>query len=213
MTDRIVIIDEQKDFDPTEYATKNNFLESNIPKVKVNVSSYIKMSANGLILMSSPQTNICDDANKDYMIEYPQYFEQQKTMVSDYLRFYDEPVIDNSFDIIEKLNKEILSFISLKNNWDGFGAYPLEISGATNALSILSLLGDKVASSIEDIFPNPHGTVTFEWDTLKGFSSLEIGINSFSYYIEINGESEYYDYMDLNSENVNLLKSNILRIL
>src|SRR3989339_991330 len=52
---------------------------------------------------------------------------------------------------VKKLNtnrndviNSIISFRSLENNWDGYGAVPLEVESASNAVSFLNLIDDFV---------------------------------------------------------------------
>ena len=60
--------------------------------------------------------------------------------------------------------EEILSLKSLNNNWDGYGAIPTEVKCASNAISLASKLPDSIVSNISEIFPNPTGTITIEWE-------------------------------------------------
>ncbi|WP_026775208.1 hypothetical protein [Polaribacter sp. Hel_I_88] len=84
------------------------------------------------------------------------------------------------------LLKSILSFKSLTESWDGYGAVPLEIESATNSIQLLDLIGENIFCTISDFHPNPNGTITFEWENSENeMVSLEIGNNSFSYFVEM----------------------------
>src|SRR5690606_20136204 len=78
---------------------------------------------------------------------------------SDYIDFYIQQVNKFSTPLVvrEDLVNEILSFKSLKENWDGYGAVPLEIKSASNALNILNKLDNTSISKVNEIYPNPHG--------------------------------------------------------
>lgn len=110
---------------------------------------------------------------------------------------------------VEQITADVLSFISLKENWDGFGAYPLEKVVAVNALSVINPLGTEIAGNISDVYPNSHGTVSCEWESESSFLSLEIGNSTFSYYKEYKGKTLYYDNLLLNDKNILTLKNNL----
>lgn len=82
--------------------------------------------------------------------------------------------------------KEIISFVSLNLDWDGYSALPLEVESAANAILITNHLSDSALSEIFALYPNPHGTITIDWENNSGeIISLEVGNTSFSYYIKI----------------------------
>jgi len=59
---------------------------------------------------------------------------------------------------------DILSFKSLHEKWDGFDAIPLEVKSATNSIKLVDYIGEDVFCSITNYYPNPNGTITFEWE-------------------------------------------------
>lgn len=132
--------------------------------------------------------------------------------------------ISNYVDRINHLNKNfnskysiienILSFKSLNNNWDGFNSIPLEIKSASNAIKLLDLIGDDSASSVKDFYPNPNGTITFEWYNNQDETVfLEVGNSTFSYYVEYNSiETKYFNKQVINEENSKLLSTFIKAI-
>ncbi len=81
---------------------------------------------------------------------------------------------------------QIDNFVDLDDNWDGYGGIPVYPEVAKNAKKILRTLDPEYVRKITDIFPNPHGTVTIEWENNKGKFSLEIGKSSFSYFVDLN---------------------------
>lgn len=108
----------------------------------------------------------------------------------------------------------ISSFESLQDNWDGYGACPLEKESANNAKQIISYIKQINLSAIDSIseyYPNPHGTISFEWNNgVSGMIGLEIGNHSMSYYIEkSNMDTIYYEQQDVNHENIKILSNNI----
>ena len=76
----------------------------------------------------------------------------------------------------DHLKDEIESFLELKNNWDGYGATPVINEVAQSAKQLIPLLTSYFIDRITDVFPNPHGTITIEWENRKKEKlSLEIG--------------------------------------
>lgn len=107
---------------------------------------------------------------------------------------------------------QILSFKSLINNWDGYGALPVEIKSASNSIYMLGEFSHKIVGSIDDFYPNPHGTVVFEWvNDLHEKIYLEIGNSSFSYFVKMNSSIEpiFADNLEFTDDNIEVLKEYI----
>lgn len=143
----------------------------------------------------------------------------QKTSVDE---VYDCGIqIDNLIDTVNKFKKvrytkkeviqNILSFKSLINNWDGYKALPLEVESAGNTIYLINLLESNVIGGIDDFYPNPHGTISFEW--VNDFNEkvyLEVGNDSFSYFAKFNSsEPLFYDNLEISDENIEILAKNI----
>lgn len=80
---------------------------------------------------------------------------------------------------------------SLEENWDQYGANRICNQCIKKARRMIESLPPFVHSP--DIFPNPNGTVTLEWDEDSGFFSIEIGKEKFSSFLDITGkEPQYY---------------------
>ena len=81
----------------------------------------------------------------------------------------------------------ILSFKTLHESWDGYGALPLEAKSASNAVYLITKLSDKVKSKISNVYPNSNGTISFEWENYVGERLVtEIGNGTMSYYLKLN---------------------------
>ncbi len=98
------------------------------------------------------------------------------------------------------LIKEIISFEALKLNWDGYGAYPLEVESAANALELMYLWNKNVYEHIDEIYPNPNGTISINWvNKLNEKLCLEIGNKSMSYYVEMcSKDTRYFNNVFIN---------------
>jgi hypothetical protein len=170
-------------------------------------SSSFKCVAVAGVLMLTPFSNLsarnhikASDANLDdvasFVIESDmnesQYLEEIKSVST--LKIFKE-----KSDII----KDIISFKILENNWDGYGAIPAEIESATNAVNFVSYLDEEVAGFINDVFPNPNGTISFLWENdAKERLSLEIGNNTMSYYLKLNSQKpQFFNHKHINKDN------------
>ena len=92
-----------------------------------------------------------------------------------------------------------MSFKSLNESWDGFDSIPLEVESASNAIELIDLVGEKTFCSIDDYYPNPNGTISLEWENeLDEKISVEVGNNSFSYYVDFTGA----DVKFFNNQNI-----------
>lgn len=102
----------------------------------------------------------------------------------------------------QEIIDEINSFKEIESNWDGYGAISPLQEVIVNCKSVIANLTDDKVSIIEDVFPNPTGTITFEFKTYKGDLHMEVGRTSMGYFIEIDGKDvECRDELSLNSPN------------
>lgn len=99
----------------------------------------------------------------------------------------------NYHEIIDPYNwlkQEVASYVLLNNNWDGYGAIPVFEEIANKAIEFITSLNDTYIDKISDIFPNPTGTITIEFENLQEEKlSLEIGRNNYSYFINYNDKA------------------------
>ncbi len=70
----------------------------------------------------------------------------------------------------------------LQDNWDGLRANSVSGACIENTGRIISDLDTDVASP--EIYPNPNGTLTLDWETGGQLLSIEIGDDRFSTYWE-----------------------------
>jgi hypothetical protein len=93
---------------------------------------------------------------------------------------------------------KVAEFKLLKSNWDGYGGIPLIEEIGNHADNLITTMSDVYIDHISDVFPNPNGTITIEWENKKDEKlSLEIGLHNYSIFIKykdkdpkfINGES------------------------
>ena len=120
---------------------------------------------------------------------------------------------------IEELRKasyeQILSFKSLDNNWDGFGAIPINVRCASSALCIINFLEEPELNSISDLFPNANGSVCIKWVNNFGERlTLSIGSETFSFYVKKTGiDVEFYDNQLINDVSISFLIGKIKSVI
>lgn len=96
--------------------------------------------------------------------------------------------------------KEIDELIKLKANWDGYGAIPILEDSIHNAKSIV--LDESInVSNIEDVQPNPNGTVSIVWSNGMNQVCLEVGTEKMSFFADINGKTSYSNIEKITNEN------------
>jgi hypothetical protein len=83
--------------------------------------------------------------------------------------------------------------------WDGYGALPVSGETKKNALGVLHHL--ETLTCAPEITPNPNGTLSFEWETNRGFGQLEIGRTRYSFYVQPHNGSPFLDSGDASEIN------------
>jgi hypothetical protein len=139
------------------------------------------------------------------LMDIPKLFNEVDSYIKLETIFEEEmKFLENLSDISnfskKDLIREIISFKALKQSWDGYNALPLEVESALNAIQLIEYIGEKSISRLEEIFPNPNGTVSFRWANEFGVNiSLEVGNKTMSYYIEIEeGKPEFFNQILIN---------------
>ena len=69
-------------------------------------------------------------------------------------------------------------------------------------------MGDNIVSKIQDVYPNPNGTISFLWENYSNERiSLEIGNSSMSYYSVLEDQSEpvMFDDVEISTNSANQL--------
>ena len=127
---------------------------------------------------------------------------------------YSDKLNRSSFFDKSQLIESILSFKSLENSWDGYNAIPAGVKCAVNAIQIVNSFDTNSLEKISDIFPNPNGTINFEWEnSYDEIVSLEIGKSTFSYFVALNSlETKFYNKQSVTFENIKILKEFISAI-
>jgi len=195
----------------------------NLPEIEKNFSK--NKPKNGIIntlsltagMIAFVPTNVSANIIKPQInIENIELYTKEEIVDNslNYIDFLNPFTLNQAIYTLNEIHTNILSFACLKKDWDGFGAYPLENKSSVNALSIVSMLNKDIINQISDLFPNPHGTLTIEWETSDGLLSLEIGNDSISFFKEKLGfETKYFNKLEISDYSIDILKTNITSIM
>lgn len=107
------------------------------------------------------------------------------------MKLTNEMQNDNQADSSRmQARNQVLAIANFKYDWDGYGA----IRPISDCLShALDIIDDEnfALENLTDIYPNPNGTITFEWENGDNEIGLELGNQEFSYYVRF---GEYHSY-------------------
>ena len=187
---KIEIINNERSIEEVQTLTEYAFDQSKLnPSIASKNNVFLTSLLVGASLVTTSEASaaepfVFENSNKN---EITTTFEYNETINEGLIKYI------NNINVISKrkiskhsLLKDILSFKSLTESWDGYGAVPLEIESATNSIQLLDLIGENTFCTVSDFYPNPNGTITFEWHNSENeMVSLEVGNNSFSYFVEM----------------------------
>lgn len=104
---------------------------------------------------------------------------------------------------------EIKSYTKLKTNWDGYGAIPLCNDVYENAKIVLEYLNTKPT----DFCPNPHGTLSIDYENGENYLYLEIGERTMTWYTKIDNVVSFdKDFVEINNETLDELKKYLKKL-
>lgn len=120
---------------------------------------------------------------EDFIREILQIKAKRKTKTSNNK---EEELLSLDYSNKQTVIRQIISFKSLENNWDGYNSIPSEIGSASNTIFLINTIDNEAVNKIEDIYPNPHGTISISWENKAGEDiSVEVGNTSMSYYVRL----------------------------
>lgn len=188
---------------------ENSFEATTSPSEKFFISknrnAYLQCLVSGTFLLgaqaeSKAFENKIIQGEDNNVIEVVQLYNKN---VNESLSYYLDQVNDlclgdrkDKYEII----KDVLSFKSLTNNWDGFGAIPVEIESASNVINLIDLIGENEFCKVSELFPNPNGTISLIWNNKSGeMVSLDVGNKNMSYYVDLMSQKTlYFDNIEIN---------------
>lgn len=102
---------------------------------------------------------------------------------------------------------DIIDYLNLNVNWDGFDDYPPSIDCILKTIRLVGLMEMVVTNKMTDYSPNPHGTVSLEFNNNI---FVEIGDELFTWYKTENGVITIKrDSFQMNEDNINELFNKI----
>ena len=124
-------------------------------------------------------------------------------------------IVDTNEDVRQNLMDQLMSFRSLVQSWDGYGAIPAGARCAASAAIVINGLSNQAIDEMEDFFPNTNGSLSFKWTNALGEKiSLSVGSDSFSYYCKRNGmEVELFDGVPVNEITIKKLNEDIQSVM
>ena len=190
------IVDDKTNINTIGYSNNNKILTSLIIGATL-IPSIQSIQANNIELIDTATKNcltITTNYNKTISIPFTKYID-------------DINVVTNKSTTKHSIIRNILSFKSLNQSWDGYNAIPLEIDSATNAIQLIDLIGENLFCKINDYYPNPNGTITLEWtNKLNEKISVEVGNNSYSYFVNLSSkEVQFFNGQNINSKDAEKL--------
>ena len=215
-----------------KYITKNNMdtkeldciFEQKDTTKTVSATYYNKKSRNfGKYLLSAGIILSCNVAEANPNI----FFNDNNIITESYIENYAKIIDTPLSEYISEINKitkiktskrelfaKIISFVSLKNNWDGYGAIPLETMSSINTNEIINQLPENQIEQIDEIGPNPNGTLSISWiNNSDEEISVEIGNFVFSYYVKFNSQSPIFvDNAKINYNEINKLSDFVSKL-
>jgi hypothetical protein len=140
-------------------------------------------------------TESCKDYEKSF-----------KNNIVPYVDYINESVTKQTITKHDLVRK-ILAFKSLNNSWDGYGSLPLEIESASNSIRLIDLIGEDIFCTVDKFYPNPNGTITFEWINNQDENIfVEVGNSSFSYFVKLaSSQPKYFDNNEISKSSTQLL--------
>lgn len=139
---------------------------------------------------------------------------EKSQQLSQQITDYSNNLIDKTYADKGMFIESILSYKSLENSWDGYGALPLGVKCAKNTLTLIDSFDSFILNKISDMYPNPNGTISIEWENKDSeIISLEIGKDTFTYYVNFNSlDTKFYNKQSFSFENIQQLKKYISAI-
>lgn len=159
-----------------------------------------------------PQKNIIEN-DKDYLYTFFLYntetvTETVNTEDVSYFKISEittEEVIEDEHDILrEQAQEEIRTFANFQDDWDGYGAVRPVAECLNHAMEIIRSKNINL-DYLTDIYPNPNGTISLEWEQNDNEIGLEVGSHEFSYFAHFGGIHTYNNRKEYVAEEIEKL--------
>lgn len=108
----------------------------------------------------------------------------------------------------EQAQDEVRAFANFQDDWDGYGAIRPVSECLNHALEIISNKNIRL-EYLSDIYPNPNGTISLEWEQNGNEIGLEVGSREFSYFAIFEGVHTYNNRKEYVAEEIEKLSEHI----
>ncbi|MBR2507659.1 MAG: hypothetical protein IKB70_12395 [Bacilli bacterium] len=90
--------------------------------------------------------------------------------------------------------QELSEFVCLPQNWDGYGAIPLELAAYENANHFLDQIDRGILKylSQESLQPTPYGTVIMDFQKGHDLVSVEIGNDKIGFFTKFKNHKNFF---------------------
>ena len=114
---------------------------------------------------------------------------------------------------MEELIEQINEISLLSENWDGYNAIPVLPEIIEKTKQFINYLPKDVINKVTDIYPNPNGTISIDFENNNDKLGLEIGKTSASYFIRKNGKYFGYDNVNIfNIDELNKIEKEVINL-
>lgn len=180
----------------SSYSPKNYSFDDSIRKVSLHFSGSCQVLApNPLASAIYRYYQLRECGNADSIL--PTFLNKKKldtTLKKDYCTSKTNELIavhlqSESIECLRILTQHLNSLLSLKDNWDGYGAIPIYREVVKKAQWFLRVLPSEYLRYIENdnITPNTNGTLTIDFeDNEGGVVSISMGVEYDNFYFDVN---------------------------
>lgn len=114
-------------------------------------------------------------------------------------------LIEEEHDILrEQAQDEIRAYANFQDDWDGYGAVRPVSECLNHAMEIIRNKNINL-DYLTDIYPNPNGTISLEWELDDNEIGLEVGSREFSYFAHFEGVHTYNNRKEYVAEEIKKL--------
>jgi hypothetical protein len=127
-------------------------------------------------------------------------------------RLESEDKSDGRKRTVMQWRNDLKEIRSLKENWDEEQAPPINSQVIAHVTAFVLSLDKHIANGVR-LFPTRLGAVMLKFETEHGRIKCEIGDKQMSYFVKRpNCQTEHHSFVDINSDTLSVLKSNLEKI-
>lgn len=116
----------------------------------------------------------------------------------------ESELVDEVDELREEAMDVVRAFANFQDDWDGYGAIRPLSECLNHALEIIRNKNISL-DYLSDIYPNPNGTISLEWERDDNEIGLEVGCHEFSYFAHFGGIHTYNNRKEYVAEEIEKL--------